>query len=69
MSWISVKDDLPEYDQLVLIWYKHMVNGNAAVAFCEVGKWYLFHTSTSDEPINEPDYWMPIPEPPKEENP
>jgi hypothetical protein len=66
MSWISVKKQKPS-DGPVLIWSLFYANGNAAVAFYAAGKWYLFHSDTSYEPIQEPDYWMPLPAPPKME--
>ena len=66
-KWIETKKQKPDYKP-VLIWKKGFIMGNAAVAFYDdkVDKWVLFHTQTRNDPIETPDYWMPLPKEPKE---
>lgn len=59
--WISVEDRLPENCVEVLLYYKkgHLSMGYWDDDLCE---W----DGMTDEKIVSPDYWMPLPEPPKE---
>lgn len=64
MEWISVKDRLPEYvkgktsSKEVLVYSK---DGGIGICFVNPGgAWYL------DDFDIEINYWMPLPEPPKE---
>lgn len=70
MEWISVSDRLPERKQDVLMYFD---TGNMAVGF-----WYdgdetiTFWSAYTDDGWYadcdcEPLYWMPLPEPPKED--
>jgi hypothetical protein len=69
-NWISVKDRLPEMYKAVL-GYAPYHNNVWAVTMRENGEWYIW------SPVSrryDPDFegpithWMPMPEPPKEEN-
>ena len=64
-QWISVKEKLPSDGEPVLLWYSGFINGDSAVAFYDDGNWKLFYTGTDNEPITNPDFWMPLPHPPK----
>jgi hypothetical protein len=62
-NWISVKDRLPDYDQLNLLWHKDFkqqfvgrrVDSNAMVP--------VMPRLCNEEEIT---HWMPLPEPPEE---
>ncbi|MBO7715137.1 MAG: hypothetical protein J6S85_16330 [Methanobrevibacter sp.] len=59
-KWISVNEALPIYDGLVLICYN---DKTIRLAIYTEDGWY----SDEGEPIMEqPDYWVRIPEPPKQ---
>ena len=71
-EWISVKDRLPEDDEVVLIackigkmfvgYHKHLFPG------CEV--WRILTARDSTKKITYTvTHWMPLPEPPKEDRP
>ena len=66
MSWIDAKKQKPG-NKPVLIWSLIYYHGNSGVAYYEEGQWFLYHTSAGNEPISEPDYWMPLPAPPNME--
>lgn len=61
-GWISVDDRLPDNCVQVLICYD---NG-----FISIGYWdddLCEWDGLDDEEITKPSYWMPLPEPPKED--
>ena len=67
-GWISVKDRLPKERQDVLLKFP----SNMAVGFLVKGGWMVNSggnwTTNVLEYDEVPQYWMPLPEPPKEEN-
>lgn len=71
-SWISVKERLPEEGQ-DCIFYVDFVDkwdgGSERINFQEIGvfngKDRFYHRSHTD--LDRVTYWMPLPEPPKEE--
>ncbi len=67
MSWISVKDKLPEQDGPILAWSG--VLGDLP-SFC-TGGYELWNWSTEDSPhdyrLNGITHWQKLPEPPKED--
>jgi hypothetical protein len=79
-QWISVKDRLPEYDQLNLLWHKDFkqqfvgrrVDSNAMLPVfywqCSEDFFEAWEASTFPRLCNEEDitHWMPIPKPPEE---
>lgn len=71
-DWISVEDRLPEDDGDVLAIVSGYPTPNITLedvmvvaAFCEGEGWYIGEYPDWDNPIIT--YWMPLPEPPKEE--
>lgn len=64
-KWTSVNDRLPEANEEVLIAYWHKPNDGESFWLIEVsflssnGTWYQL------EGIENIEYWMPLPEPPK----
>lgn len=64
-GWISVKDDLPkEFGEPCIVY-----NGSSVQYgdYFSNGEWYTPDCYESDEIIGVT-HWMPLPEPPKEEN-
>ena len=61
MEWISVKDRLPDDEENVLAF----VFGEAEVCCLKNGVWRNEWMKFYDGDIT---HWMPLPEPPKEEN-
>ena len=64
-GWISVKDRLPDEGIDVLMWFEQ----NMTVGFRLECDWCAYadggyYTSCDSKPT----HWMPLPEPPKEEN-
>jgi len=64
MEWFETKKKLPKLNDVVLVWYDYAINGNAAVCFCEDGKFYLYHSSSSDDEVPMPTHWTCLPAPP-----
>lgn len=64
-NWISVKERLPD-GRPVLVWNENYYSGDAAVAYRCAEGWVLFNHESSNDPIEEPTHWMPLPEPPKQ---
>jgi hypothetical protein len=62
MEWISVKDDKPEYYKDVLVY----INSGIRIAWRgndgEKDMWTIFPTDI----LIHPEFWMPLPEPPKQ---
>ena len=72
-DWISVEERLPENDGDVLAIVSGYPTPNITLedvlvvaAFCEGEGWYIEEYPDWDNPIIT--YWMPLPEPPEEEN-
>lgn len=59
-QWISVKDRLPEAEQRVVIFDRGQFSVSYLTAW---GHWAI----EQQDVMKEPTYWMPLPEPPKEE--
>lgn len=58
-QWISVKDGLPEKDWRVLAYSSSMKGSEAQI---QIVKGWMCHNPKTDIT-----YWMPLPEPPKED--
>lgn len=58
-EWISVKDRLPENTEFVLVTNADCKSVNRGFAVFRDGEWH--------SPIDNISYWMPLPEPPKED--
>lgn len=68
MDWISVKDRLP--DELTpVIAYTEASEQGVGMAYIECGKWMDGYSGRGITMIQQElvTYWMPLPEPPKEE--
>lgn len=69
MEWISIKERLPDKGADVLMWFE----SNMTVGFWhDTDESHIFWCAFTDEGYytdcdSEPTYWMPLPEPPKEE--
>ena len=67
MKWISVTDNLPRINDVVLVYDKHIedvATGYISEFLGDRGVWIIdYGQSISDEGT----HWMPLPEPPKEE--
>jgi hypothetical protein len=62
-EWISVKDELPEPNEIYLVHCPSWSDDECAVCLFENGKWYYDHDSEINSYVT---HWMPLPEPPKE---
>lgn len=67
VEWFKVSEKPPSVDDIVLMWNADRLYGNSAVGFYENGKWYLFHTDTSEDPVTPPTHWCYLPDSPYEE--
>ena len=71
-EWIPVEERLPEEDVIVLVtvsgFYSHFTFSNTIELgnLCSDGSWFIEGYPDWDNP--EVTAWMPLPEPPKEEN-
>lgn len=67
-KWISVKDELPDKNQDVLIYRGNYIEDMMHVyTYLGNNEWedeYGYWSRTDDEGIT---HWMPLPEPPKED--
>lgn len=75
MKWINIKEESPEkqnngYYPTVIV---QMLDGEVAIGFIDISgdTWWVLHGD--DDVLKEHDrtdvtHWMPLPEPPKEEN-
>lgn len=76
-SWISVKEQLPEDDQVILGYTP--IDGNTFIGFYRKDplnerrlgfkrkEWYLITSMRSTQKITKRvSHWMPLPDPPKE---
>jgi len=64
MNWISVEDELPEHD-FVLV---HDINAGSFVSLYVPGKCSFFEWNVATEMYDVrvfPYHWMPLPEPPE----
>ena len=68
-GWVSVKDRLPNYNGIYLVWRSHYYSGEIEPVVCYFdgqNTWYAdFERILHSDDIT---HWMPLPEPPKEEN-
>lgn len=77
MEWISVKDRLPEPEFPVIVAYLGFYDGAPRVdglaiidSVCGDWFWYVDEGSDDNEKVRVTiTHWMPLPEPPKEEQP
>lgn len=60
-QWINVEDRLPENDERCIVWNGDRIE---AVDYWGDGKWANHYFGVM---IHNVTYWMPLPEPPKEE--
>ena len=63
MEWISVKDRLPEIGEHVLVFANDIVSSWVEIAWMDKSDW---HTSSDYEWPCLVDFWMPLPESPKD---
>lgn len=67
-GWTSVKDGLPDKNEQYLCWFgKNTIAKGAAIA-TYFKTWKAFGSLVSLEKYPNVTHWMPLPEPPKEEN-
>lgn len=63
-EWISVNEKLPEHGQFVLVFVRE---GIMTVVRADVSKCnYIFMTQDLRHQVFKVTHWMPLPEPPKE---
>jgi len=74
MSWISVKDKLPEGDETVILFGRRMLQrgffvepGHRSEGYMDVWVSCEWDGCGGYEEFEEVTHWMPLPEPPKEE--
>lgn len=66
MEWISVKIRLPELDRDVLVYHQNVQHVGYYAEHEGDYYWYSFDTGILEDE-REPTHWMPLPEPPKQE--
>lgn len=75
MEWISVKDELPRFDENVLVYHEWIGQSKtykeveiAFVSSITTGADYknVDWQTVSERRSIEPTHWMPLPEPPKQ---
>ena len=64
-EWISVKDRLPEDNTNVLVYRGSLISVYTYIGHNEWEDDYGYWSRTDDDGIT---HWMPLPEPPKEED-
>lgn len=64
-EWISVKDRLPEDNTDVLVYHGSLISIYSYMGHNEWEDDYGYFSRTDDDGIT---HWMPLPEPPKEED-
>lgn len=62
-NWISVKERLPKLDEYVLIYYADSCFVNIGFLDSDFMEWNGLDCMQTIRP----DYWMPLPEPPKDD--
>lgn len=62
-KWISVRDQIPELDRLVVFGYSDKQFIYIGYLSSDELKWMGY----DDNRVARPSHWMPLPEPPKEE--
>lgn len=71
MRWIPVTEALPEKRKMVLMYYGDgtMTVGYVLEIHEDWGIWYAGNIEAPDTTlVCDPDFWMPLPEPPEVEN-
>lgn len=66
MEWISIKDKLPEDDQIILGWSDKREARLPLICWFDVGSNEFIPCFCDQECFVKIDYWMPLPEPPKD---
>jgi hypothetical protein len=65
MEWISIKDQLPEPNKIVLIWNEEsLLEYQYHVGFHRDGQEWV--TTRDNYPLDYATHWMPLPERPKQ---
>lgn len=64
-GWISVKDELPEKNEQVMIYVKTYFGHEIDIARLEGKKKDIFRTLDVSYELEEVTHWQPLPEPPK----
>ncbi|UBX27930.1 DUF551 domain-containing protein [Arsenophonus apicola] len=68
MEWIKCEERLPLVDELVLICKRCNDDFEIEVGWREnENSTFIYHCNKDEKLTFEPDYWMPLPEPPKED--
>ena len=60
-GWIKVSERKPIGKPVLVCFEPYMISGDMTVSFYVDGEWFLFHSSTNDEPIKPPTHWMDLP--------
>lgn len=69
-EWIKVEDKLPPINHDVLMYYKGTNSCCVGFVYEMLDGMYWgvqLDNNVEDDAISGPDYWMPLPEPPKED--
>lgn len=66
MKWIPVSERLPEHGEIILC--RLTFNELRILQWDNVSKWWLGYGAGNDWRQKDVTHWMPLPEPPKEEN-
>ena len=67
MKWISVTDNLPRINDVVLVYDKHIEDVTTGYISEFIGDRCVWIIDCGESISDEVTHWMPLPEPPNEE--